>query len=98
MDRIAPYADRGLCFAHYGAYPHGARILEMARNQLNRWVEVIRAHGGNADFDDMIADLIDRDPVFARIYRLPETIYHRERFFAKNAISGIMQYLAENDA
>lgn len=95
MDRAAPYGDCRLCFAHYGACADGAQIMEMARQQLIRWVEVIGAHRKNPDTDIIISDLIAQDPVFARIHDLPEELYQRERFFAANAVSGILQYLAE---
>ncbi|MBS3757867.1 MAG: MBL fold metallo-hydrolase [Desulfobacterales bacterium] len=93
FDRIAPYIDRTIRFAHYGTHPEGRRILSHAREQLGLWIDVIREHADNPDIERIISDLEARDPVYSRINELPAGIYERERFFTRNSIDGILGYL-----
>ncbi len=103
MNRISPYADRKLCFSHYGMSPDGRKILDTSREQLNLWVEVVRSHlkaeGGaaseQADLDEISADLMARDPIFAQIRELPADLMAREKYYVKNSIRGIMAYLKD---
>ncbi len=99
LDRMAPHVDRKICFAHYGAYHNGAEILQMAKNQLRLWVDVVKGHvqrRGEPDMEAIIADLIAEDAVYARINALPEDIYKRERYYTVNTIRGILDYIRNN--
>ena len=92
MDRTAPYTKRQLCFGHYGLYPNGSEIAESAKQQLQLWMSVVEDHFEHSDHHTILADLMDKDPLFNRINRLESKNYQRELFFAKNAINGIYQY------
>ena len=91
MDRTAPYVHRQLCFGHYGTYPKGSEIAASAKQQLQLWISVVRDHFEQSDYQTILADLMDKDPLFNRINRLEPKNYQRELFFAKNAINGIYQ-------
>ena len=93
MDKIRPYADRKLCFGHYGSYPNGLEILDVAIKQLELWVDVIRSHMDQPDNDVIFRQLVKEDPVFSRISLLPERQYQREVYFVGNSIKGISGYL-----
>lgn len=93
LDRVAPAAGRKVCFAHYGIYPDGQKILELAQNQLSLWLEVVRAHLENPGKDAIIKDLKKQDSVFARIDDLPPSYRDREVYFVGNTIGGMLDYL-----
>jgi glyoxylase-like metal-dependent hydrolase (beta-lactamase superfamily II) len=95
MDRVATEADRKVCFGHYGMHQDGAKILEIARNQLGLWVDVVRKHSDNPDNKSIIADLKKNDPVFALIDKLPEVDKKREAYFIGNTIAGILDYIRQ---
>ncbi len=96
FDRIQPHAERTVCFGHYGMYLDGAAIFSTARRQLVLWVDVVRAHTDDPDNAAIIADLIDKDPVYASLDRLPPQVRQRERYFTENTITGIRQYVQKN--
>lgn len=94
MDKIRPYADRKLCFGHYGSFPKGLEILAASRAQLSLWVDVIRSHMAEPDMGGIIEDLMTSDPVFSRVRHLAGQQFEREMHFTKNSIRGIREYLA----
>lgn len=91
--RVAPAADRKVCFAHYGIYPDGKKVLDLAKNQLSLWLEVVGAHVENPDKEAIIKDLKTQDPVFARIDDLPQAYRDREAYYVGNTIRGMLDYL-----
>lgn len=93
MDRIKPEIDRTICFAHYGQFSDGPRILSLARAQLELWVDVIRRHAAEPDKKKIMAALMEADSIYAGIKDLPPLLYNRETFFSLNAINGILQAL-----
>ncbi|MFW6297871.1 MAG: MBL fold metallo-hydrolase [Desulfosalsimonas sp.] len=93
MDRLAPETDRKICFAHYGMYEDGGRILELARTQLRLWLEVVRSHAQNPNMKAIIADLKANDPVFARMDDLSAQIREREMYYITNSIRGMLEYI-----
>ncbi len=98
MERIQPYADRTVCFAHYGTYPDGESILSAARQQLKLWVDVVRSHADDPDNTAIIAELLANDPIYARLDRLPPEVRQRERYFTENSIDGMRGYIEKMNA
>jgi glyoxylase-like metal-dependent hydrolase (beta-lactamase superfamily II) len=98
MDAMAPFMDRRLCFGHYGWSHEGEKILKIARNQIQVWVDVIGRHQANPDTRRIIEDLTEADPVYARRNFLPAALREREDYFSGNSIRGILQYLKSTEA
>ena len=96
MEAVAPYMDRRVCFSHYGSCNDGTQIFQIAKQQLLLWVDVIGRHMDAPNMDQIIDDLSDKDPVFARKALLPEQLYKREMHFSVNSIKGILQYLSKS--
>ncbi|MBC2715782.1 MAG: MBL fold metallo-hydrolase [Desulfobacteraceae bacterium] len=94
MDAVAPYMDRRVCFSHYGTCTDGVEVMKVARQQLLLWVDVIGRHMDDPDMDQVIDDLSDKDPVFARKALLATELYKREMHFSVNSIKGILQYFS----
>lgn len=93
MGRLAPEINRQICFGHYGRFSDGPRILDMARAQLELWVDVIRRCATEPDRKLIMSALMDADPVYAGIKELPQALHDREAFFSLNAIKGIQQVI-----
>jgi glyoxylase-like metal-dependent hydrolase (beta-lactamase superfamily II) len=98
FDRIQPYADRTICFGHYGSHPDGKAILSAARQQILLWVDVVRSHADDPDNTAIIADLLANDHIYARLDRLPPEVQKRERYFTENTITGMRGYIAKAEA
>ncbi|MFP4257113.1 MAG: MBL fold metallo-hydrolase, partial [Desulfobacterales bacterium] len=96
MERLAPETGRKICFAHYGMFHDGGRILETARTQLRMWLEVVRSHAEKPKMNAIIADLKANDPVFALIDDLPPVIREREMYYTANTIRGMLGYIDKN--
>lgn len=94
MDKVIPYMNRQICFSHYGVYPDGIKIMEMARKQLLLWVDVVKNHSNDdLNVEAVIEELTQKDPVYARKKQLEPTLFQRETYFSKNTIKGMRQYL-----
>ena len=106
LDRLlalAP-APRRLAFAHHGLLAGRARaLLELARAQHARWVDVVRAalaaapvDAAAADEDALLARITSRldaiDPHFARRRHLPADIRTREDDFTRQSLRGMVAY------
>ncbi|MFW6080763.1 MAG: MBL fold metallo-hydrolase [Desulfosalsimonas sp.] len=96
MERLAPETDKNICFAHYGMFPDGGRILETARTQLCMWLEVLRSHAEKPNMNAILSDLKANDPVFAVIDDLPPEIRDREMYYTANTIRGMLGYIDKN--
>ena len=96
-----------LCFAHHGMFTgDGHVLLEHARQQLKRWVEVVRQtlsrEGVLASDDNGIQELVPElmkqlrlaDPFFARGLEFPDDIRLREEDFTRQTLRGITGYLS----
>ena len=108
LDRLLaldPLPDT-LHFAHHGRHTGDARaLLAAARAQLGLWVDTCRdvaaARPGldrAALMDAIAAELVARDPHYARGARLPDDIREREADFTRQTLRGMLGYLEEADA
>ncbi len=80
------------CLGHYGAVPDPDGILSAAGEQLDRWVEVVRAHRrleGPAFEVAVFRDLLRTDPRFTSFSSLPGDVRERERYFFGNTLKGL---------
>ena len=103
VDRLLAVAPdlRMLLFAHHGRWCGDASwLLQAARDQLGRWVEIVRTvvdgnDGGDEEalFGRIMAELAAQDPWYARGAELPEDIRERERDFTRQTLRGILGYI-----
>ena len=93
-----------LLFAHHGRHTGDARaLLGAARAQLGLWVDTcraVRAAAGPAAvpgplLDTIAAELVRRDPHYARGAALPPDIREREREFTRQTLRGMLGYLED---
>lgn len=108
LDRLLALdpAPTELLFAHHGRHTGDAlALLGAARAQLGLWVETcreLRAQAGPAAasgplMDAIAAELVRRDPHYARGADLPADIRERERDFTRQTLRGMLGYLENLD-
>lgn len=92
-----------LCFAHHGRHTgDGRRLLRTAKNQLDSWLEAVKAEadrrGGPPDDSEPQEDfmaavqaaLLAADPHYRRLSELPEDIRVREDQFTRQTFRGMI--------
>jgi len=97
LERMLSLMPRRMVFAHYGLVEEAMTHLRIARDQLRLWVEgaaqtlaLPEAEREEAFF----SWLLERDPVYRNIDRLPADIRTRERIFLGNTLRGMSEYAA----
>lgn len=89
-----------LCMAHYGFRQDAKRLISGARSQLEFWMDYFSSGDGAEITDPQILfdNLIKIDPALTDFFKLPGDICERERYFSKNSINGIKEFIRqEND-
>ena len=96
LDRMIALAPRRMVFAHYGLVENAGEHLRIAREQLLLWVRGVAVtamvepeHREAA----LIAWLMDMDPQYRNVERLPADIRARERYFLGNTLKGMGEYV-----
>ena len=103
IDRMIKLSPRYLVIAHYGLVEPALEYLEIGRNQLNLWVEGVKAADakrtegeGDTEVEDRLFEwLLEHDQNYRRIKELPPDIYARERYFLGNTMRGMRGYLKD---
>ncbi len=98
LDRVSALSFKGLCCGHYGYHENPKPVLRAAREQLQLWVEVVKAELGKAEdgaIQRIIDSLLEKDNLFRGIKNLEADIKEREDYFVKNSIKGMIQYVKD---
>lgn len=86
-----------ICFAHYGMKDDVELMLNIAKDQLAIWVQVISEEIDSKDepeyFEKVKSELKKTDIYFANIDLLDNDKRANEFFFVENSIRGITDYL-----
>jgi len=97
VERMLALAPRRMVFAHYGLVEDALTHLRIGRDQLQLWVEGVAQLDGlpEAEREAAFFDwLLEHDPVYHNIDRLPDDIRVRERIFLGNTLRGMSDYVA----
>ena len=84
--------DERLCYAHWGLSEDPAGRLSLAREQTERWLELIGTMLDRRP-EEVVECLLRRDPLLQA--RLDEDLMVRERHFMANSVQGFMGFLNE---
>jgi len=101
VEHLLALKDQPIYFAHFGEAESSHRLLEISREQLMLWKEIIYdyAAGGHMDGDDFISGCIDilleRDPNLMAFPRMDPDTRKRERFFMANSVKGFIGFFKE---
>ncbi|CAM1378502.1 MBL fold metallo-hydrolase [Fretibacterium fastidiosum] len=89
---VALRGDERLCYAHWGLSEDPAGRLSLAREQTERWLELIGTMLDRRP-EEVVECLLRRDPLLQA--RLDEDLMVRERHFMANSVQGFMGFLNE---
>ncbi|UCH23916.1 MAG: MBL fold metallo-hydrolase [Deltaproteobacteria bacterium] len=82
-----------LCFGHYGYSSNVQAIFDTARDQLERWLDVVEMHvasGKIKSTSQILKTLLKKDPILTAYPKLPRSVQARERYFCQNSITGML--------
>ena len=102
IELLLTVEDRPICFSHFGQAESSHRLLEMSRNQLLRWRDIIHGivSGGTEDDKDLVdrcmAALLEKDPNLMALSRMKPDRQKRERYFLANSVMGFIGYFQKN--
>lgn len=92
LEKVRPFIDKKICFAHYGIGEYEEDIPTMVKDQLKMWVETIREHVDESD-DDINKALLEADPMYRKMRTLDKHFQERETHFTYNSIDGMRDYI-----
>ncbi len=95
LERLLPYSNLDLCFAHYGWQSGEADFFCNALNQLDLWLKILEEalKAGISDASILTERLLERDDRLKSFFAMPKDIQERERYFIANSIRGMVGYL-----
>ncbi len=95
LDKLAAIEpEPAVCaFAHYGATEGVRPWCDLARTQLNLWLDMVRSGlaSGKDNVDEILLGLMGKDELFAGLSLLDEQVQERERYYARNSVRGLLQ-------
>ena len=98
IDRLLALENQPICYAHFGRAGSSHRLLQVFRDQLMRWKEMIYEEilKGNEDLIKRCMDtLFEKDPNLAAFNQMAVDTRERERIFMANAIKGFVGFFQE---
>ena len=98
LERMIALAPRRMVFAHYGMVDDAAEHLRIARRQLLLWVRGVAETAGAdpSDRDKILsAWLMEHDEIYRNVDQLPPDIRARERYFVRNTLKGMIEFVDE---
>jgi glyoxylase-like metal-dependent hydrolase (beta-lactamase superfamily II) len=85
-----------ICYGHYGMMDNAVSVLENAREQMRLWLEIIEARhdkGLELNEEEILEEIIARDPGVRSFHELEPDIRERETYFIKNSIRGMVGFV-----
>lgn len=90
-------ANYMICYGHFGIWENAEFYLQIAKEQLSIWVQVVQElyeNRNDPDFlDQVIQRLIKRDKYFLNIESIDQNQRNKELYFIRNCIKGIEGYI-----
>jgi glyoxylase-like metal-dependent hydrolase (beta-lactamase superfamily II) len=99
LKSISLVIERGpqiICYGHYGFLRDAVTMLKVAQEQINSWLPIIegrRNKGLSLDKEEILGEILARDPYMRRFPRLEPDIRERELYFIKNSIKGMLGFI-----
>ena len=86
-----------ICYGHYGLLKDAINMLQMAKKQIRFWLNIIKERqdkGLNIDVEEILRDILARDPHLSSFDQLDSHVRKRESYFIKNSIKGMFSFIA----
>lgn len=102
VELLLALEDQPIYFAHLGEAESSHRLLEISREQLTQWKEIIYDYAAGGQMDDeklinrCIDILLEKDPNLLAFGQMDPDTQKRERFFMANSVKGFIGYFREN--
>ena len=98
VDRLLALENQPIYYAHFGGAASSHHLLEIFRDQLMRWKEIISEQTlkGHEDLIRRCTDaLFERDPNLEAFHKMAPYTREREKIFMANAIKGFLGFFQE---
>jgi glyoxylase-like metal-dependent hydrolase (beta-lactamase superfamily II) len=86
-----------ICYSHYGLLEEAVEMLRRAHEQIRLWLNIIERRlekGFDMDDDEILDEILAKDPNMNSFYQLEADIRKREIFFSKtNSIKGMVDFI-----
>lgn len=82
-----------VCFPHSGYLSDASRVFEEAREQMELWLKILSGLPSGATREYASAVLKARDPILAKLARMPEAVRKREEFFIGQSADGYLGWI-----
>ena len=85
-----------ICYGHYGLLEDAVSMLQMAQDQIQLWLTIIKGRkikGLNLDEEEIFAEILAKDSHLSTFHRLEPDIQKREAYFMKNSIKGMLGFI-----
>jgi glyoxylase-like metal-dependent hydrolase (beta-lactamase superfamily II) len=85
-----------ICYGHYGFLKDAVGMLERGQEQIRLWLSLIEERnkkGVSLDEDDILGEILAKDPYVSPFYQLEPDIRERELYFIKNSIRGMVGFV-----
>ena len=100
MTSLAKLIDLGkvniICYPHSGTIQNADGLLDMAKNQMVLWKNVISSLPENATVHDATESILDCDPALRQITKLAKRERERELFSIRLSVDGFLKYVRRN--
>lgn len=85
-----------MCYGHYGSVGDAVSMLKRGQEQITLWLSIIeerRDRGLNLDEDEILSEILAKDPYASPYYHLEPDIRERESYFIKHSIKGMVGFV-----
>ena len=85
-----------ICYGHYGLLEDAVTMLQMAQEQIQFWLTIIKdrkTKGLNLDEEEIFTEILAKDSHLSTFYQLESDIQKREAYFIKNSIKGMVEFI-----
>jgi len=85
-----------IAFAHYGLRPDAENVFQTAFQQLEFWMNTVKAHykkGNNYSGQQLLLELLQTDPALNMFSKLDSDLQEREKSFCLNSIRGMYEFM-----
>ena len=97
LDKLFALKDIDIvCFPHSGWLTDARAAFLRAKGQMELWLEILSVLPQNAEREDAIALILEKDPVMKKLGDMPENVRKRELFFIGQSANGYLGWLRKS--
>ena len=85
-----------ICYGHYGIMDNGVSVLGNAHEQMRLWLRIIEARRGKGlelGEEEILEEILIRDPGVRSFHQLEPDIRERETYFIKKSVKGVVDFV-----